>query len=578
MSMEDIKKHIQILPMLPGCYLMKNEDNKVIYVGKAKNLKNRVRSYFVGAHNEKTTRLVSEIRDFDFIITNSEHESLLLELNLIKQYSPKYNIRLMDDKTYPYIQITNERHPKLEVVRQKKPSGKVFGPYPNVYAARETVRMLNRIYPLRKCETLPKQACLYFHIGQCAAPCINPDISWDKTTDSISRFLKGDTKDVKKELEEEMRISSEAMQFEKAAEFRDMIKHIESTTEKQFINLNDHVDRDVIAMAHNDTDISIEIFKLRSGTLIDHEQSVFSYTLDPNDALISFLSQYYQHYIPSEVLCHESIIEDIVKDLFETKLIYPQIGDKKKMTDLAFKNAKETLEHYYMLNRHESDTKHHALDQLSKIIMKPIERIDVIDNAQLFGASPISAVIVYDQKDFQKKYYRKYHLKTAVQDDYQSMREVMYRRYQKALSEDTILPDLILVDGGIGQLHAAKDILEQLSLDIPIAGLKKNKKHQLEALVFNEQTIMLKTNTTLFKLLVRLSEEVHRFAISFHRQARSKQAFVSPLDNIEGIGPKRKALLVQTFGTLERMKEASDESLEALGISKAIIKRIKDHT
>ena len=575
--MDIIKKQIQLLPNAPGCYLMKNQDNMVIYVGKAKNLKNRVGSYFMGAHNEKTTRLVSEIRSFDFIMTHTEHESLLLELNLIKQYSPKFNIRLMDDKTYPYIQITNERHPKLEVVRQKKPSGKVFGPYPNVYAARETVRMLNRIYPLRKCDTLPKKACLYFHIGQCSAPCINPDVVWNDDVEHITNFLKGDTKVVKKQLEDEMKLASEAMLFEKAAEFRDMLRHIESTTEKQFINLNDHIDRDIIAMAYNDTDIAIEIFKLRSGTLIDHEQSVFSYTLDPNEALLSYLNQYYQHYMPSEILCHVSIDEDVSSYLFKNKAYYPQIGDKKKMIDLAYKNAKETLEHYFMLHRHQSDKKNQALDQLSKIIMKPIKRIDVIDNAQLFGASPISAVIVYDEDDFQKKYYRKYHLKTSQQDDYQAMREVMYRRYQKALLESTILPDLILVDGGIGQLHAATEILEQLDLNIPIAGLKKNKKHQLEALVYHQETIMLKSTDMLFKFLIKLSEEVHRFAITFHRQARQTQAFKSPLDDIEGIGPKRKALLVQTFGTLEHIKNAKDEELLAIGISKNIIARLKEH-
>lgn len=576
--MEIIKKQLQLLPNEPGCYLMKNSENKVIYVGKAKNLKNRVRSYFVGAHNEKTTRLVSEIRDFDFIITHSEHESLLLELNLIKQYSPKYNIRLMDDKTYPYIQITDELHPRLEVVRQKMPSGKVFGPYPNVYAARETVRLLNRIYPLRKCETLPKQACLYFHIGQCAAPCIKPNLTWNKDIEHITKFLKGDTKDVKKQLEIEMQQASEAMLFEKAAEFRDMIKHIESTTEKQFINLNDHIDRDVIAIAYNEVDIAIEIFKLRSGTLIDHEQSVFSYTLDIDEALLSFLNQYYQHYIPTEILCHESIKEDIAVSFFKQKAIYPQIGDKKKMIELAYKNAKESLEHYYMLNRHQSEKKNQALDKLSKMMTKTISRIDIIDNAQLFGASPISAVIVFEGEDFLKKEYRKYHLKTAVQDDYQAMREVMYRRYQRALLEQHVLPDMIFVDGGIGQLHAAETILEQLALNIPIAGLKKNKKHQLEAIVYQGQTIPLSTQDILFKFLVKLSEEVHRFAITFHRQTRQKQSFKSPLDDIQGIGPKRKALLIQTFGTLENIQLQQDDALKSLGIPDEVIKRIKEHS
>lgn len=575
--MSTFKQKLSLLPQKPGCYLMKDQDNLVIYVGKAKKLKNRVRSYFVGAHNEKTTRLVSEIRDFDYILTHSEQESLILELNLIKQYSPKYNIRLMDDKTYPYIQLTEEAYPKLEVVRDKTPKGRVFGPYPNVYSARETVRMLNRIYPLRKCDVLPNKACLYFHIGQCAAPCIFPDVNYDHYVKQIIQFLKGDTKDVIKKLEDEMSAAAEAMLFEKAAEFRDMIKHIEQTTEKQRINLNDFKDRDVIAYTSNERDLAIEIFMLRQGRLIDHIQTVFEYTLDPMDAFISYLSQLYESHMPDELLFHELIDVHIAEEAFGQKAIFPKKGDKKQLTDLAFKNAKESLEHYFMLHRHEQDKKHQALTQLSKLVTKDIKRIDVIDNAQLFGASPISAVIVYEGLDFNKKMYRKYHLKTTTNDDYQAMREVIYRRYQRHLSEGLTMPDFILVDGGIGQVHAATEVIESLGIDVLVGGLKKNKRHQLESLILPTQTMKLSTHDVLYKLLMKLSEEVHRFAITFHRQTRNKRSYASKLDEIKGIGPKRKALLIKTFGTFERIQQAEVNQLKALGIPDEVISSIKEY-
>jgi excinuclease ABC subunit C len=573
-----IKRQLALLPTQPGCYLMKNEEGLVIYVGKAKNLKNRVRSYFVGAHNEKTTKLVSEIRSFTYVMTHSEHESLILELNLIKQYSPKYNIRLMDDKTYPYIEITDEAYPKLQVVRQKQMKGKVFGPYPNVYSARETVNMLNRIYPLRKCETLPKQACLYFHIGQCLAPCIKKEVDYQPYVDQIIRFLKGDTKEVLKTLKEEMEAASLLMNFEKAAEFRDMIQHIENTTEKQTINLNDHQNRDVIAFAHNEADFAIEIFKLRQGRLIDHMQQVFSYTLDVHEEVMSYLNQMYEHDMPDELLCHPSLEASLMKAQFGSKVVYPQKGDKKQLTELAYKNAKKTLENHFILNRYEGEQKNKALIELSKFISKEVSRIDVIDNAQLFGTAPISAVIVYEDLNFNKKEYRKYHLKTTENDDYQAMREVIYRRYQRHLIENLTLPSLILVDGGIGQMHAAMETLATLNLNIPVAGLKKNRSHQLEALVIQNETIMLKTNSVLYKFLGKLSEEVHRFAIDFHRKTRNKQAFQSPLDVIKGIGPKRKARLIQTFGNLDNMKLASDAQLKEIGLSEDAIQQLRNMT
>ena len=573
----DFKDKLKLLPQEPGCYLMKNATDQVIYVGKAKQLKNRVKSYFTGAHNEKTTKLVSEIRDFSYVITNSEQESLILELNLIKQYQPKYNIRLTDDKTYPYIEITTEKHPKLQVVRKRLVKGRIFGPYPNSYSARETVRLLNRLYPLRKCDTLPKKACLYYHIGQCLAPCIKKEpIDYQPMINEISRFLKGDTKIVLNKLEDYMQQASLDMQYEKAIEYRDMINHINQTTEKQIINLNDQKDRDMIGFAYDEEDLAIEILMMRQGKLIDHHQSVFSYILDPTEALIVYLKQFYEAHMPDEVLIKE--VDDLTpfKDLFSNKVNTPKIGDKKKLVDLANKNALENLTHYHMLYRHKQEKINQSQDALNQLFNQPIDTIEVFDNAQLFGSSPISAMIVYKNQAFDKTQYRKYHIKTTTNDDYQAMREVIYRRYQKKLMQQEIMPDLILVDGGKGHLRAATETLESLGIKCLVAGLKKNKYHKLEALVYKDDVIDLTKQPLLYKVLLQLSEEVHRFAIDFHRKTRSKQSKSSIFDHIEGIGEKRKTALLKAFKDLESIKNADDETLIKIGIPKHLIPKIKE--
>ncbi|BCR36360.1 excinuclease ABC subunit UvrC [Mariniplasma anaerobium] len=571
----NLKAKLNLCPTEPGCYLMKNKSDQVIYVGKAKNLKNRVKSYFTGAHNEKTTRLVLEIVDFSYVLTNSERESLILEINLIKQYLPKYNIRLMDDKTYPYIELTQEEHPKLTVVRKKKPKGRIFGPYPNVYAARETVRLLNRIYPLRKCDTMPKKVCLYYHIGQCLGPC-EFKVDYKDNINDVVKFLKGDTKEVVDKLKVQMEQASTLMQFEKAIEFRDMINHIESTTEKQIINLNDFKDRDAISFAYNQDDIAIEILKMRQGKIVDHEQVVFSYVGEYKETLLSYLQQYYETYIPDELIFSSRFDLEDLEPLFSKKALIPQRGDKKKVVDLASKNADYDLEHHYMLYRHKQEKTQKAIDDLSKILEKNINHIEIFDNAQLFGTAPISACIVYKDQDFDKKSYRKYHLKTTTNDDYQAMKEVTYRRYQKNLVEQLKMPDLILVDGGKGQINAAKEILDQLNLDIKLAGLKKNQKHQLEALVYNNEVYPLLKNSELYQLLLNISEEVHRFAIAFHVKTRDKVANQSFLDDIKGIGPKRKLKLLTHFKSIDEIREASHDTLSGLGLPDEVINQLKE--
>lgn len=555
---------------------MRNAEDDVIYVGKAKNLRNRVKSYFTGAHNEKTTRLVQEIRDFTYVLTNSEQESLILESNLIKQYIPKYNIRLVDDKTYPYIEMTKEAHPRLQVIRQKEVKGNVYGPYPNVYSARETVRLLNRLYPLRKCESMPKQACLYYHIGQCLAPCIHKHVDYGTTLTEIQKFLKGDTKEVLKKLESEMQQASESLQFEKAMEYRDMIMHIDQTTEKQIINLNDFKDRDIISFAMNKDDLSIQILVMRQGKIIDHEQVVFSYVGEVMEAVLSYLQQYYETLIPDELIFSDRFKWEDIEPYFGKKAFIPQKGDKKKLADLASKNADYDLEHHFMLHRHKDEKRQKAMAELSELIGKDIKTIEIFDNAQLFGTAPISALVVWNQGGFDKKSYRKYHLQTTTNDDYQAMKEVTYRRYQKLLIEQKDLPDLILVDGGKGQLSAASEVLDSLGLKIKIAGLKKNKTHTLEALVYQDEVIPLLKQSEIYKFLLKISEEVHRFAITFHRSTRKKQSQSSFLDEIEGIGDKRKKAILSHFKDMDAIKNASVDELHALGIPKNIAQKIKE--
>ncbi|HCB66755.1 MAG: excinuclease ABC subunit C [Tenericutes bacterium GWE2_38_8] len=572
----NLKEKIALLPTEPGCYLMKNALQEVIYVGKAKNLKNRVKTYFTGAHNEKTTRLVAEISDFNYVLTNSEQESLILEINMIKQHLPKYNIRLIDDKTYPYIEITNEEHPKLQVVRQKDVKGKVFGPYPNVYGARETVRLLNRLYPLRKCDTLPKKACLYYHIGQCLAPCIHPNVEYTDTIEQITRFLKGDAKEVLNRLQTEMTKASVDMAYEKAAEFRDMINHIQATTEKQIINMNDFKDRDAISYAFNKDDISLQILMMRQGKIVDHHQIVFAYVGEIMEAILSYLLQFYEAATPDELLFSDRFKMEDIEPFFGKKALIPQKGDKKKLTDLTSKNADYDLEHHFMLYRHKDEKKQKALDDLSELLNTNIRHIEIFDNAQLFGTAPISALVVFRNGDFEKKSYRKYHSQTTTNDDYQAMKEVIYRRYQRMLVEGSDVPDLILVDGGKGQLSAAKETLDSLGLTIKIAGLKKNNKHALEALVYENEVIPLLKQSEIYKLLLKLSEEVHRFAIDFHRSTRNKLSVSSPLDEIPGIGDTRKKALLSHFSSIDAIKEASEEELLSLGIPKAVIQKIKE--
>ncbi|NKE06336.1 excinuclease ABC subunit UvrC [Mesobacillus selenatarsenatis] len=574
---DQIRNKLALLPAQPGCYLMKDRQGTIIYVGKAKVLKNRVRSYFTGSHDGKTLRLVNEIEDFEYIVTSSDMEALLLEINLIKKHDPKYNIMLKDDKSYPFIKLTAERHPKLIITRKvKKDSGKYFGPYPNVQAANETKKLLDRIYPLRKCSTLPDRVCLYYHMGQCLAPCVK-DVSKDEykqITDEITKFLNGGYKDIKEDLSAKMAAAAEELDFERAKEFRDKIAHIEATMEKQKMTTTDFTDRDVFGYAVDKGWMCVQVFFIRQGKLIEREVSMFPIHNEPEEDILTYLGQFYsknEHFKPKEVLVPEGVDLELAEGLLEVKVLKPQRGKKKELVHLASKNAGIALKEKFSLIERDEERTIKAVENLGQQmgIYTP-HRIESFDNSNIQGTDPVSAMIVFIDGKPEKREYRKYKIKSVKgPDDYESMREVVRRRYTRVLREGLPLPDLIIIDGGKGHIESARDVLEnELGLDIPIAGLAKDDKHRTSQLLYGNplQVIELPRNSQEFYLLQRIQDEVHRFAITFHRQLRGKSAFQSLLDDIPGIGEKRKKALLKHFGSVKKMREASEEELNAAGL------------
>lgn len=581
--MEDTKQHIRqklsVLPMEPGCYLMKDRQDQVIYVGKAKKLRNRVRSYFTGAHDTKTTRLVREIVDFEYIVTSSETESLLLELNLIKKYQPRYNVLLKDDKSYPFIKITKERHPKLIVTRTvRKGSGKYFGPYPNAYSAHETKKLLDRIYPFRKCDKMPDRLCLYYHIGQCLGPCVYPvdQSEYERMTREITEFLNGEDKTILRNLEEKMQKASENLEFEQAKEYRDLIQHIHNLTKKQKIMSADQTVRDVFGYSVNKGWMCIQVFFIRQGNLIEREATMFPLQQTPEEEFYTFIGQFYQlnqHFLPKEVHVPSNLDTTMIGSVVDTKIVSPQRGQKKQLVDMANKNAHIALDNKFELIARDESRTVKAIEQLGDAmgIQTPI-RIEAFDNSNIQGVDPVSAMVSFVDGKPDKKGYRKYKIKSVEgPDDYKSMQEAVRRRYTRVLNEGLPLPDLIIVDGGKGHMSSVASVLEnELGLDIPIAGLAKNDKHQTSELLYGEtaQVIPLKKNSQAFYLLQRIQDEVHRFAITFHRQTRQKTGMQSVLDQVEGIGPKRKTKLLRTFGSIRKMREASVNQLQEAGLPK----------
>ncbi|WP_313891654.1 excinuclease ABC subunit UvrC [Psychrobacillus sp.] len=583
-----IQQKCEILPEQPGCYLMKDRQGTIIYVGKAKILKNRVRSYFTGSHDGKTQRLVQEIVDFEYIVTSSDLEALILELNLIKKHDPKYNIMLKDDKTYPYIKITNEKNPRLITTRQvKKDKGKYFGPYPNVHAANETKKLLDRLYPLRKCVKLPDRVCLYYHLGQCLAPCIKPveETTYKEMIQEITSFLNGGYTHVKKELMEKMLEAAESLEFERAKEYRDQITHIEMVMEKQKITMSDHTNRDIFGYTVDKGWMCVQVFFVRQGKLIERDVSLFPLYRDPEEEFLTYLGQFYsklEHIKPNEILVPNDVDSELAAELLQVKVLIPQKGMKKELVELAKKNASLALsEKFHLLERQEERTIG-AVDELGQLMgIATPNRIEAFDNSHIHGTDAVSAMVVFVDGRAYKKDYRKYKTKTAAKhDDYGAMREVVRRRYIRVLKDQLPLPDLIVIDGGKGQVEAAREIIEdELGLSIPIAGLAKDGKHQTSQLLYGDpiNIIPMKRTSEAFYLLQRIQDEVHRFAITFHRQQRGKHTISSSLDGIEGIGTKRKNMLLKHFGSLKKMQEATKEQYMEAGLSAKLADVMLEH-
>ena len=581
-----IKAKLELLPTSPGCYIHKDKNGTIIYVGKAKNLRNRVRSYFRGSHDTKTEALVSEIVDFEFIVTESNIEALLLEINLIKENKPKYNIMLKDDKSYPFIKITHERYPRLIITRQvKKDGGLYFGPYPDVGAANEIKRLLDRIFPFRKCTNPPSKVCFYYHIGQCMAHtiCKKDEDYFKSMAQEVSDFLKGQDDKIIDDLKGKMATAAQTMEFERAAEYRDLIQAIGTLRTKQRVMAKDLQNRDVFGYYVDKGWMCVQVFFVRQGKLIERDVNLFPYYNDPDEDFLTYVGQFYQeksHLVPNEVLIPQDIDEEAVKVLVDTKILKPQRGEKKQLVNLAIKNARVSLEQKFNLLEKSVEKTQGAIENLGRLLQIPTPvRIESFDNSNIMGTSPVSAMVVFVNGKPSKKDYRKYKIKTVVgPDDYASMREVIRRRYGRVQREGLTPPDLIVIDGGQGQVNIAKQVIqEELGLDIPIAGLQKNDKHQTHELLFGDplEVVELSRDSQEFFLLQRIQDEVHRFAITFHRQLRSKNSFSSQLDGIEGLGPKRKQNLMKHFKSLTKIKEASVDEIVEVGVPRAVAEAVQ---
>lgn len=569
-----IKEKLKLVPNKPGCYLMKNKDGVIIYVGKAKKLKNRLSSYFRGTHTGKTARLVSEIVDFEYVVVSSETESLILEMNLIKEHDPKYNILLRDDKSYPYIELTKEEIPRLLVVRslsRKKNHARLYGPYPNVTAARSTVNLLNRMYPLRKCKTFSNRPCLYYHIGQCLGYC-KKDIDKNLVTsmeNDIIRFLKGDDTLITKKIEEEMLKESEAMHYEKAKELKELLDYIKITLVKQKVEIQDTIDRDIFGYYVNKGYLSIQVFFIRNGKILERHSKIIPLIDEVNEELTRYIASFYQKnfLLPKEILTPDIVDTELLSNYFNIKVLSPQKGVKAKLIEMANKNAEITLNNEIELISKDEKRTFEANLELKEILkLEKLDTIEIFDNSHLFGTFSVSGMVVFKNGVPSKNDYRKFKLTTPGNDEYGFMKELIYRRYFRVLKDNLAKPDLIIVDGGIGQIHVAREVIESLRLNIPVIGLKKNDKHATEAMLAFEpiEEIKIDKKSNLFYYLERMQDEVHNFTINYHKQIRSKGAMESILDNIEGIGSVRKKELQKRFKTNKALKEASLEELKEI--------------
>ena len=585
MATQHIENKLKLLPDLPGCYMMKDINSRIIYVGKAKNLKNRVRSYFKSSHEGKTAKLVSEIRDFETIITSTDKEAFLLEITLIQKHKPYYNIKLKRGTGYPYIKITHEKDPQLKIVSQvKKDGGYYFGPYPNVYAATETLQLLQKVYPLRRCNGYQKRPCLYYHMGQCLGACFKevPQSEYEKQIKKIKSFLNGNVSKIKKELEQKMETASENLEFERAAEIRDQIHYVEMTVEKQKIISNDNTPRDLFAFYMNKGWLSLQIFSIRQARLMKREKRLFPCIDTPEAELESFILQFYNQknrILPKEILIPSGMDKETLSEILGIPVKTPQRGQKRDLLEMAQKNARLVLEEKFRLLELDERKTTGAMNEITDALGLPNgHRIEAFDHSHLQGEDLVSAMVCFIDGRPEKTEYRKYKLKNVDHaDEAASRREVIYRRYSRLLKEKANLPDLILMDGASIQINAAVDVLHnQLGIDIPVAGMVKNDRHKTADLMTeNDEKIGLDPKSEGFYLLQRIQDEVHRFAITFHRQVRSKNSLASRLERIQGVGPKTRIKLLRNYGSLKNISAASVEDLESLGISKKVAQTIK---
>lgn len=585
MASEYIENKLKLLPDLPGCYLMKDINSKIIYVGKAKNLKNRVRSYFKSSHEGKTAKLVSEIYDFETIITSTDKEAFLLEITLIQKYTPHYNIKLKRGTGYPYIKITNEKDPVIKIVSQvKKDGGYYFGPYPNVYAAQETLQLLQKVYPLRRCNGYQKRPCLYYHMGQCLGACfkeVDP-AEYEKNIKKIKSFLSGNVGGIKRELTTKMQQAAEQLEYERAGEIRDQIRYVEMTVERQKIISNDNTPRDLFGFYMDKGWISIQVFFIRQARLMKREKRLFPCIDTPEAELASFILQFYNQknrILPKEILVPETIDKEILADILQTPVRTPKRGAKRELLDLASQNAQLVLEEKFRLLELDDRKTTGAMKEITDALGLPVgHRIEAFDHSHTQGSDLVSAMVCFVDGQPEKNDYRKYKLQTVDHaDEAASTREVIYRRYSRLLKEKKPLPDLILMDGAEIQVQAAVDVLHnQLGLTIPVAGMVKNEHHKTADLLRQDgERIGLDPKSEGFYLLQRIQDEVHRFAVTFHRQVRSKNSLSSKLERIPGVGPKTRIKLLRNYGSLKKIAQASLEELQALGISKKVAQTIK---
>lgn len=587
MTTKFIEEKLKTVPTLPGVYIMKNAKGEIIYIGKAKNLRNRVRSYFRGKKEGKTALLVQEIHDFDLMVTSSDKEALLLEVTLIQKHKPRYNILLKFGTAYPYLKITNERHPQLKITSEVEQDGaQYFGPYPNVGAAVATQQLLQKIYPLRSCPLSQKRACLYYHMGQCIG-CCDHYVSreeYDQQIKRIQSFLNGNVGHIKRDLRKKMEEASEKMNYEAAAEFRNQIRYIEETVEKQSIISNDYMPRDFFNYYSDNGWISFQVFFVRQATLIKRDVGMYPLKDTPEEDFMRFILQYYQdtnNMVPKMVYVPVGVDVELLEEALDTKVHIPKRGEKRKVLEMAGKNAKFALQQKFHLLEMEQLRTTGASEELSAALGLPyIARIEAFDHSNIQGTSPVSAMVHFYEGQADKDQYRKYHIKTVKgSNEFATTQEVIRRRYSRLLKEGAPLPDLILMDGGKIQVNAAREVLEdELGLSIPVAGMVKNERHRTSELIFGDplEVVELNPRSQAFYLIQRIQEEVHRFAISFHRNVRSKNSFSSVLDNIPGVGVKTRTKLLRHFNTVSEIKKASFEELTDLGINRPTAENIQE--